>query len=127
MSAPDDRTWPLEGPADDGSLSWSTGETSIRESLVNLVLTRPGERLMRPQFGAGVTRFIHQPNNETTRGLLVGEATRVAQRGEPRIAVAAVEAVTDPDDPTRVVLTLRYRRLGDSGADALSLALEFGS
>jgi phage baseplate assembly protein W len=122
-----DRTWPMDGPADDGTLTWSSGDASVRESLLNLLLTRPGERLMRPQFGAGVTRFVHELNNETTRGLLAGEVSRAAQRGEPRIALDGVDTSPDPEEPTRVTLSVRYRRLGDGGADALDIALDFGT
>ena len=125
MNGGDDRSWPLEGPDDSGALDWSTGDDSVRESLVNLLLTRPGERVMRPEFGAGITRYVHQPNNQTTRGLVAGEVRRAAERGEPRIAVEAVDVDADPAEPARAVLHLRYRRLNDQGEGGLALALDF--
>lgn len=122
-----DITWPLDGPDDEGRLRWSSGEASVRESLLNLLLTRPGERVMRPELGAGVTRFIHQSDDETTRGLLANEAGRAAQTGEPRIKVESVEAQADPDRAGRVLLSLRYRRLRDGGRDGLELGLDLNA
>ena len=43
------------------------------------LLTRPGERLMRPEFGAGIRSFIHHPNNETTRALIADAAQEAAE------------------------------------------------
>ena len=64
-------SWPLGGVDADGRLDWSRDDKSIREVMLNILLTRPGERLMQPDFGAGLLDFVHQPNNETTRNLLL--------------------------------------------------------
>lgn len=118
------RTWPLDdGPDADGRWDWSRSDRSVRESMVNILLTRPGERLMRPELGAGVTRFIHRGNDATTRGLLAGEAQRAVQRDEPRVELESVVASTLPAQPTHVALTLRYRRRHDGRSDRIDLDL----
>ena len=53
-------SWPLGSINSDGSLSWSEDDNSIRENMLNILLTRPGERIQRPEFGAGLLKFIHQ-------------------------------------------------------------------
>lgn len=126
------RGWPLGGlpdPADAGAgatagqLAWTSGERAIRESLINILLTRPGERLQRPDFGAGVRDWIHRPNDATSRGLLAAVIERALRRDEPRIALEAVEVVAPPDDPTQIGITIRYRILASGQRDGLALTL----
>lgn len=126
------RGWPLGGlpdPADAGAgatagrLAWTSGERAIRESLINLLLTRPGERLQRPDFGAGVRDWIHRPNDATNRGLLAAVIERTLRRYEPRIALEAVEVVAPADDPTQIGITIRYRILASGRRDGLALTL----
>ncbi|PWV65786.1 GPW/gp25 family protein [Plasticicumulans acidivorans] len=109
--------------ADCFRLAWSSGERAIRESLINILLTRPGERLMRPDFGAGIRDWVHRPNDETSRGLLATVIERAVRRHEPRIALDAVEVVAHPDDPALVGITLRYRILASGARDGLALTL----
>jgi len=66
----------LASPVAGGRQHWQTGNASVREVMLNILLTRPGERLMRPEFGAGIRSFIHHPNNETTRALIADAALR---------------------------------------------------
>jgi uncharacterized protein len=93
----------------DGRWLLASGERSIRESLWNILLTRPGERLLRPEFGAGITRFIHQPNDETTRSLIAETATRAIERWEPRILLDKVEVVMEPGVRTEIAVSVSYR------------------
>ena len=71
----------LDGIGENGRMPWQAGNKSVREVMVNILLTRPGERLMRPEFGAGIRNFIHQPNNETTRALLADAAQQALKAG----------------------------------------------
>jgi len=37
----------------------------IREQIEQVLFTSPGERVFRPQFGAGINRLLFEPNNTT--------------------------------------------------------------
>lgn len=120
--------WPLfEGLSADGRLAWRRGHPALRDCLLNILLTRPGERLMRPEFGAGIRDFIHQPNHETTRALLADAVLRALTRDEPRIVVEEVRALPDPDSPSRVQLSVRYRLRATGQAERFDLALDLGT
>lgn len=54
----------------DGRLAWSSGEENVRESIRVILLTDPGDRLLRPGFGCGLRRFLFEPNTPTTRALI---------------------------------------------------------
>lgn len=50
-------------------LSYSTEEQAI-SNLVNLLLTRKGERLMQPNFGSMIPEFLFEPNSKKGRDRL---------------------------------------------------------
>ena len=54
--------WPLLPVPREGSLHYPSLEESIKQCIKIILLTRPGEQLMRPWFGAGLSRFLHQSN-----------------------------------------------------------------
>jgi phage baseplate assembly protein W len=41
-------------------------EDVIKQNLKNLLLTNPGERIMLPEYGAGIRRFLFEPHNDVT-------------------------------------------------------------
>ncbi len=118
-------SWPLGGIADD-RLAYASDEASVRDVLRNILLTRPGERLLRDSFGAGIADYIHQPNNETTRRLLADLARKSIQQWEPRIVLDSVEAHPDPIDPAQVALIVNYHMRHDPTPLAVRLAVQLG-
>ena len=48
-----------------GALMWSEGDANIVESIKVILLTAPGERLFRPDFGAGLQSFQWQPDRKS--------------------------------------------------------------
>src|SRR5688572_18604675 len=120
-------SFPLGGLDSNDHLSWSTGNTSIREVIWNILLTQPGERLMRPEFGAGLKQFIHKPNNETTRRLMADLALNAIKRWEPRITILELSVSSDPAQLNKVTLMLRYRIKLTGEQDSLELGLQLQS
>lgn len=126
MPAPQVISWPLGGVGEDGQLPHARDDHSVREVLLNILLTRPGERLMRPEFGAGLLDFMHQPNNETTRHLLANVVRKSIQQWEPRIVVETVEVVPDSVNLSEVHLTIRYHMRHGVTPMNFTLALNLG-
>lgn len=117
----------LGGLAEGGRLAWRRGNASVREVMLNILLTQAGERLLRPDFGAGIRSFIHYPNNETTRALIADAARRALTRWEPRVSIDEVRVIADREHLSQVNLEVRYRLLADGRSEALTLALELGA
>ena len=44
-------------------------EEHVRDELIQLLLTSPGERSFLPEFGGGVRRLVFEPANEAARGM----------------------------------------------------------
>ena len=102
-------SWPLGGVDENGRLGFAGDDASVREVIRNILLTRPGERLLRPQFGAGLLDFIHQPNNETTRTLMANVVQKAIEQWETRVIVDSVSVVPDSVSLSRVQIVIRYR------------------
>jgi len=116
----------LDGVDDRGRLPWTEGNESLRECMLNILLTRPGERLMRPDFGAGLRGFIHYPNNETTRALIADAVRRALERWEPRVEVEEVRVLPDPERLSQVSLSVHYRIRYDGSRARLDFSLNLG-
>lgn len=81
-----------------------------------ILLTRKGERPMRPGFGSELHSLIYQPNDATTCGLARRYVREALAMWEPRIAVLDVFAEPGRDDLSnngneRLMIDIRYRTL----------------
>jgi uncharacterized protein len=120
-------SFPLDGIDAAGRLAHAREDESVRQSILNILLTRPGERLMRPEFGAGLLDYVHQPNNQTTRALIAGLVRKAVAQWETRVSVTEVLALPDPDDPSLVHIEIRYRLLHSPVPRELGLSLDLGT
>lgn len=120
-------SWPLGALDDRGRIEYALDELSVREVMLNILLTRPGERVMRPQFGAGLLDFIHLPNNETTRQLLARTARKALEQWEPRVVIDEVAVMADPVNLADVHLNISYTTRQTTQAGTLGLTLALGA
>ncbi len=107
----------------DGRLAWSAGETNVRESIQVSLLTERGERIMLPEFGAGLSRFLFEPNTPATRQLIRDQMTKVLAQWEPRIAVESIEVEPDPVDAQAAIATLTYKLVATQTRERMSLSV----
>ena len=121
--------WPLFAlPDEHGRLDWPDLEASVRQSIRIILSTRPGEQLMRPEFGAGLDRLLHAPNNLATRRQIRDWVMDSLGRWERRILLDRVEVLEVPLQPSDLRLEIAYRlaRSGPPGALAVTVRLEEG-
>ena len=108
--------WPLLPlPDDHGELAYPVAlEASVRQQLQVILSTRPGEQLMRPGFGAGLTDFLGEPDTIATRRRILDRVTESIAQWEPRIEVNRVDVNDLPARPgwLRVEIGYRLRRTG---------------
>jgi phage baseplate assembly protein W len=106
-----------------GQLIWSAGELNVRESICIILRTRPGERLMRPDFGCGLDRYLFEPNNTSTLRLIQEEIKQALARWEPRIRLNDVRVGTNPADARAIDITVLYTLIATQRLERLSLSL----
>ncbi len=110
--------------AEDGRLHWSEGEDNVRESMQIILLTEPGERLMLPRFGAGLKRFLHEPNTVSTRRLIQERIEQSLSQWEPRVRLHEVEVKADSDNSQAAIATIFYSLVANQVPGQLSLKLD---
>ncbi|MGD9825684.1 GPW/gp25 family protein [Desulfobacter sp.] len=101
--------WPLLSVPDKGTLFYPTLEDSIKQSIRIILLTRPGEQLMRPRFGAGLSNFLHLPNTLETRRQIQEMVFKSLAQWEHRMVVLRVEVWEDQDTPEAVRIEIAYK------------------
>ena len=110
--------WPLLPlPDEHGQLAWPDPAKSVRDALRAILSTRPGEQLMRPDFGAGQERWLHQPNNVATRREIRDAVQDALARWEPRLLLDAVDVLEVADQPAQLRVEIAYW-LARNGAPA---------
>jgi len=105
----------------DGRIAWSEGEENVRESVRVILLTRLRERLLLPEFGSGLDRYLFEPNTPATRQLLREDIRRALVRWEARIQVETVTVEQDARDPGTAVATIQYRLVATQQRERVSL------
>jgi hypothetical protein len=109
-----------------GAVSMVAGDEAIRQALMLLLGTGPGERLMRPQYGSYLHRLLFAPNDHTTAGLAIHYVRQAIQRWEPRVEIVDLDAGADPLVPTRLNIRLRYRVRASLAVEQLDYPLDLG-
>lgn len=104
------RGWPFPvRPGADGRLRLVGGERKIQQSIWIILATAQGERVMRPDFGAGLPRDLFSPNDPRNRALIAVRAREALVMNEPRIDVLDVRVDVDPNEDSRVLIHVDYR------------------
>jgi Bacteriophage baseplate protein W len=110
--------WPLFAlPDEDGRLAYPSLEDSVRQQIRVILSTRPGEQLMRPDFGGGLDTLLHQPNTLAIRRRIRDLVQESLARWERRILLDRVEVWDVAGEPSHVRVEITYR-LARSGAPA---------
>lgn len=109
-----------------GDVEMVSGDESIRQALLLLLGTIPGERVMRPGYGSLLHRLAFAPNDQTTAGLAIHCVRHAVQRWEPRVEVLHVDADADPEQPERLDVVLRYRVRASLATALLRYSVDLG-
>ena len=74
----------------------------IKQNFKNLVLTNPGERIMNPDFGVGVRRFLFEPRDNVTHQIEQRLYAQVA-RYMPYVEIEGVFFDINEEDVTDLI------------------------
>ena len=83
-------------------------EEDIRQALLLILETNHGERVMRPDFGAGLQALVFEPINTTTMALARHQVEQALTLWEPRIDSIVVKVTADPP-LGKLMIDISYR------------------
>ena len=81
-----------------GDVAPTNALTAIRQSLFNILNTSPGKRVLNPEFGCNIRRFLFEPFDEATASKLGQSIKNSFERFEPRINITKVNVIIDERD-----------------------------
>ena len=91
-----------------GGIAMSELDESIRQSMLIILGTAPGERVMRPNFGCSIHDLVYAPNNLNTASLAAHFCIEALGKWEPRIELQNVN-VQEGNQPSQVLVSIDYR------------------
>jgi Bacteriophage baseplate protein W len=112
---------------DDGRIAWSEGETNIREMIQVILRTQERERLNLPNFGAGLQRYLFEPNTVSTRFQIEDRITKSLQLWEPRISLTDVTVEQDPSDAQAAIASIEYKLVATQVKERINVSVKLGS
>jgi hypothetical protein len=89
-------------------------------------MTRPGEQLMRPRYGAGLENFLDEGNTITLRRQIQTTIMQSLQNYENRITVDAVDVDPVADAPGQLQVQIHYRLVRTNSPQQIGLTMQVG-
>ncbi len=106
-----------------GGIDMVEGNDSVRQAVLLLLSTVPGERVMRPDYGCHLYRLFFSPIDGTTAGLAIHYVRRALERWEPRIEIVSLDAGPSAERPEMIDIFLEYRVRATQRVEELTFSL----
>jgi len=106
-----------------GAIDMVEENASVRQAILILLTTAPGERVMLPEYGCDLQKLMFSPNDETTAGMAIHFVRQALLRWEPRIQIMRLDAAANPGEPARLEILLEYRVRRTRKTDELGLSV----
>jgi phage baseplate assembly protein W len=91
-----------------GEIALVRGERDIEESIRVILGTKPGERVMRPEFGCRAHELLFEPRNASTETLMQQYVSDALRMWEPRISVQWVDVLIDENQDGAILVEVYY-------------------
>ena len=99
---------------------------AIRQSLVNLILTRPGEKGFSPEFGSNIVDLIFE-NFDPVQMIRIQEDIKESIGAfEPRVNFVGLDFDTNNIDSNMISINLQFRLVNEQTLRSITIELERG-
>lgn len=93
----------------------------IRANLINLLLTKKGERSFRPSFGCDMPRALFEADTESNKAEIHAIIDTAVSAWMPYIRIDEVKTVKDSSKEQGIVVFIKYTVLTTNTTDSLQL------
>lgn len=100
--------WAFPVRPNGGKLSLAYYEDDVEQAIEIILRTSPGERVMKPAFGAGLRDYVFAGNSDVTHRRVEASVKRALTDFEPRISVERVQARAADDEPNLMEIEIDY-------------------
>lgn len=102
------RGWAFPLSVQGGRVRFAVDADDIRQAILLIMQTAPGERVMLPTFGCRINELVFAAGNASTLGLAQLYTNDALQQWEPRIQVVDVKASIDTRQPQCMTIDVTY-------------------
>lgn len=99
--------WPLKKGTQDAFDRYDDIKDQISYYLRSLLLTSPGEKISDPSYGAGLRRFLFEPNAIEVHGQIESVVASQINRYLPFITIDSIEVAPNGSEEISNQVTLR--------------------
>lgn len=101
-------SFPPEFSRNTGSVAMASDREDIEQSLQILLSTRPGERIMQPDYGCNLEKLMFEPLDTSLISYVEDLVKKAILYHEPRINPESVSVAEDPDQPGMLNVAVEY-------------------
>jgi phage baseplate assembly protein W len=101
--------WAFPVCPEGGRTKTAAYDEDVKQAIRIIMGTNPGERAMRPDFGAGLSAFVFEPVSTTTLEALRRRVEESLIDWEPRIDVELVKVTAAPGEENKLLIEVSYR------------------
>jgi len=94
---------------DRNQLAMVDGDMAVRQSIYLIVMTVPGERVLRPEFGCRIHELIFDPLNKQTFITAKRYVEEAIRRWEPRIEIMELDVESGDVDRAELLINIKYK------------------
>jgi phage baseplate assembly protein W len=91
----------------------------VRDEILQLLLTNPGERLFLPDFGGGVRKLVFEPASDVLLSMVKARITNALARWLGQQLTVEFIDVTFDDATALLEVSLKYRPAGSADSRVL--------
>lgn len=99
---------PLARNPSDGFGMIKNFTTMIRQNFKMLLLTSPGERVMEPDFGVGIKKYLFENFNESTFAKIERDINKQTRIYIPVIQIQEISFEASDPDTNQLSIKIRY-------------------
>jgi uncharacterized protein len=91
-----------------GAIALARGTDELEQAMSLILMTYPGERPMRPEFGSRLRDFVFEGATWENATAIGNEVRAALLRWEPRVEVANVEVTPETDEAGMLYIDIQY-------------------
>lgn len=93
---------------DNGNFTLVSEDEDIKEAILIILNTSPGERVMRPEFGCGIHNYVFSVINNSNLKLIEEEIEKALILYEPRIVLENIQISVDENEGSKLIISIEY-------------------
>lgn len=80
----------------------------VKQNLKTLILTEKGERIMLPEFGVGLKKFLFENMNQVTNIQLQSEIKDQVRKYMPFVEIKNINVLEDNDNLNKLIVVINF-------------------